>query len=206
MLYQKFKIYLQAWRLLQFFMEQDQYLFQESLALKQPTSLADLFIQDNEYILQVEIMRIVNKQEEKYRKQKERDLDNEMSEREEKFRKPNTLPQLQFRNQTPLAKPLFIILAAFEGSKLIKFPNKTDKPLGKKWNAFFQSHNTHKHFINKCHKLRNQIEALIREEKLTRFVDVKTQSEYLENMRYNPMQEENFESHNSGSINHPSNI
>ena len=93
--------------------------------------------------------------------------------REEKSKKTNDPLKSQFKNYSPLIEPLFFILVAIERLGLIKFFDKTDKPLGRKKEASCQFHNTYKHSIDKYQELMNQVEILIKERKLRRFMNTK---------------------------------
>ena len=61
------------------------------------------------------------------------------------------------------------ILASIQSSGLIRFPQKTNKVMGKDEEAYCKLHDTYGHSTEKCHDLMNQIEALIWEGKLERF-------------------------------------
>lgn len=78
---------------------------QESLALRQPKSLINLFVHVNEYISQAEVMKVVTGCKEKVRKRKERDSDDLEEKKKDKTRKNDCPSKLQYKNYAQLFKP-----------------------------------------------------------------------------------------------------
>ncbi|XP_052204085.1 uncharacterized protein LOC127809363 [Diospyros lotus] len=143
--------------------------FQESLSLNSPKSLADLFVRANKYIHHTEVTRTVAIDEDREWKKKERDIEEDLDRRQERVQRLDDV-KLQFNHYTRLTQPRSAILAAIEGSGLIKFPKKVDQPIGKNHDEYCRYHRTCGNSNDQCQQLKNQIEMLVREEHLRRYV------------------------------------
>lgn len=109
--------------------------------------------------------------------------------RKMRSQKSDSLSHIQFKNYTLLIELCSTILASIEESGLIEFLKKTNKPISQKGDVFCQFYGTHSHSTNKCCKLINQIEVLIRKGKLKRFVDIEAQTYYPKGGGYDHIQE-----------------
>ncbi|XP_052171619.1 uncharacterized protein LOC127787595 [Diospyros lotus] len=98
---------------------------EESLSLDPLKSLANLFIRANKYILHTEMMRMVRGNEDGERKRKERDIEEDLNRRQERTRRLDDV-RPQFNHYTWLTQSRSTILAAIEGSSLIRLPKKVD--------------------------------------------------------------------------------
>ncbi|XP_052186695.1 uncharacterized protein LOC127797627 [Diospyros lotus] len=142
---------------------------QESLSLNPPKSLANLFVRANRYILHTEMMRTVGGSEDGERKRKERDIEEGSNQRKERIRRSDTVGP-QFHHYTRLNQPRSTILAAVEGSGLLQLLKKADCPMGRNQEEYCRYHRTRGHSTDQCRELKNQIEALICEGHLQRYV------------------------------------
>ena len=88
--------------------------------------------------------------------------------REEKHSKP---PGGRFTSFTPLNAPLDQVLMQIKDEGSLTFPGKLKIDLAKRSrNKYFRFHRDHGHDTADCYDLKQQIEALIREGKLQKFV------------------------------------
>ncbi|XP_052193948.1 uncharacterized protein LOC127802273 [Diospyros lotus] len=142
---------------------------QESLSLDPPKSLADLFVRANRYILHAEMMKTIGGSEDGERNRKERDIEEGSNQRKERTRRSDTVGP-QFHHYTRLNQPRSTILATVEGSGLLQLPKKADRPMGRNQEEYCRYHRTRGHSTDQCRELKNQIEALIREGHLQRYV------------------------------------
>ncbi|XP_052204060.1 uncharacterized protein LOC127809334 [Diospyros lotus] len=142
---------------------------QESLSLDPPKSLADLFVRANKYILHTEMMRTIGGNEDGERKRKERDNEEGSNQRKERTKRSDTVGP-QFHHYTRLNQPRSTILAAVEGSGLLQLSKKPDRPMGRNQEEYCRYHRIRGHSTDQCRELKNQIEALIREGHLQRYV------------------------------------
>ena len=77
---------------------------------------------------------------------------------------------MQFRTFTPLTEPRAAILSSIAHTGLINFPPHSHQPMGRNMGAFCKFHESPGHSTEQCRELRHQIEQLIREGKLDRFI------------------------------------
>ena len=115
--------------------------FQESLSLDPPTSLTDLFVRANRYILHIEIMRNVGGNEDREWKRKEREGEEDSIWQHESVRRINA-PRPQFNHYTRLLQPRLAILAVIEGEGLLQLPWRIDRPMGKNQEEYCRYHKT----------------------------------------------------------------
>ncbi|XP_039119883.1 uncharacterized protein LOC120256214 [Dioscorea cayenensis subsp. rotundata] len=143
--------------------------FQKSLSLDQPLTLGDLFNRANKFILSEDVMRHINTGN-KDKKRKDRDETNFEGRRTGRGNEHRQILKLKFENFTPLSQPRSTILASIEGSGLLNFPPNANKTMGKFTDAYYRFHKTHGHSTDRCRELVNEIESLVHQEKLNRFV------------------------------------
>ncbi|XP_052203969.1 uncharacterized protein LOC127809246 [Diospyros lotus] len=93
--------------------------FQEFLSLDPPKSLIDLFVMANKYIHHIEVMRTVAMNEDREKKRKKRDIEKDFNRRQERTRRLGDV-RPQFNHYTQLTQPRSTLLAAIEGSSLIR--------------------------------------------------------------------------------------
>ena len=115
------------------------------------------------------MMKIVNSKDEKERKRKEREAQEEPTRKKDRGNDFGGSSRPRFEKFTPLNEMRTSILASIQSSGLVRFPQRTNKVMGKDEEAYCKLHDTYGHSTEKCRDLMNQIEALIREGKLERF-------------------------------------
>ena len=135
------------------------------MSLDPPASLADLFASANKYVFNTEVMRVVGGNEDREQKRKERDVEEDSSRV-----RGSDVPWPQFHHYTKLLQPQLAILATIKGSGLIRVPKKIDHPMGRNKEEHCRYHKTRGHSTDQCRELKNQIEMLIREGHLQRYV------------------------------------
>ncbi|XP_052206795.1 uncharacterized protein LOC127811124 [Diospyros lotus] len=107
--------------------------------------------------------------EERERKREDREGEEESIRRQERIRRADA-PKPQFNHYTRLLQTWSAILAAVEGEGLLKLPSRVDRPMGKNQEEYCRYHRTWGHSTDHCRELKNQIEMLIREGHLQRYV------------------------------------
>ncbi|XP_039131811.1 uncharacterized protein LOC120268487 [Dioscorea cayenensis subsp. rotundata] len=144
--------------------------FQKSLSLDQPLTLGDLFSRANKFILSEDVMRHINS-ETRDKKRKDRDETSDEGERAGREMNTDKFQNSNLRTFTPLSQPRSTILASIEGSGLLTFPPKANKTMGKFTGTHTAGfHKTHGHSVDRSQKAMNEIESLVRQGKLNRFV------------------------------------
>ncbi|KAH7661106.1 Retrovirus capsid C-terminal protein [Dioscorea alata] len=143
--------------------------FQKSLSLDQPLTLGDLFNRDNKFILSEDVIRHINA-ENRDKKRKDRDDTNDEGRKIGRENEHRQVPKLKFEHFTPLSQPHSAILVSIEGFGLLTFPTKANKTMSKFTDACCRFHKTHGHLTDRCRELMNEIESLVSQGKLNRFV------------------------------------
>ncbi|XP_052170472.1 uncharacterized protein LOC127786825 [Diospyros lotus] len=115
------------------------------------------------------MMRTIGGNEDGERKRKERDNEEGPNQQKERTKRSDTVGP-QFHHYTRLNQPRSTILAAVEGSGLLQLPKKPDRPMGRNQEEYCRYHRIRGHSTDQCRELKNQIEALIREGHLQRYV------------------------------------
>lgn len=115
-------------------------------------------------------MRTVKTNEVKDKKWNGWDFEDRENWKENRLRKNDTAPKLQYKNYTPLFESRSHILATIERTDLLKFRKETDRPMGKDSDAYCKFHKMYRHNTNWFRDLKNQIESLIRNGRLQRYV------------------------------------
>ena len=77
---------------------------------------------------------------------------------------------MQFRSFTPLTEPRASILSSIAHTGLINFPPHSHQLMSRNMDAFCKFHESLRHSTEQCRELRHQIEQLIRDGKLDRFI------------------------------------
>ncbi|XP_052176673.1 uncharacterized protein LOC127790974 [Diospyros lotus] len=134
-----------------------------SLAFSEPDSMTELFARAEQFIVQMEILEAW----EGKRKGRQNDVGPDRAIKVQRRDKP---PKMQFWSFTPLTEPRAAILSSIAHTGLVNFPPHSNQPLGKNTEAFCKFHESTWHTTEQCRELRNQIEQLIREGKLDRFI------------------------------------
>ena len=117
-------------------------------------------------------MRTIGISEEKGWKRKGQDSDNHEDKKEDKPRRSDDPLKLHYKNYTQLSEPQPYILVAIERTDLLKFPKGMNRPMGKDRNAHYIFHKTYEHNIDRCWDLMIQIESLIRNRRLQRYIKI----------------------------------
>ncbi|XP_039128920.1 uncharacterized protein LOC120265067 [Dioscorea cayenensis subsp. rotundata] len=143
--------------------------FQKSLSPNQPLTLGDLFNRATKFILSEDVMRHINTGN-RDKKRKDRDKTNYEGRRTGRGNEHRQIPKLKFENFTPLSQPRSTILPRIEGSGLLAFPPKANETIGKFTDAYCRFHKTHGHSTDRCRELMNEIESLVHQGKLNKFV------------------------------------
>ncbi|XP_052193812.1 uncharacterized protein LOC127802152 [Diospyros lotus] len=134
-----------------------------SLAFIEPDSMVDLFARAEQFIIQMEILEAWEG--------KRRGRPNDVgSDRSVKVERREELPKMQFRSFTPLTEPRAAVLSFIAHTGLINFHPRFNQPMGRNMDSFCKFHETSRHTTEQCLELRNQIEQLIREGKIDRFI------------------------------------
>ncbi|XP_039133266.1 uncharacterized protein LOC120270321 [Dioscorea cayenensis subsp. rotundata] len=143
--------------------------FQKSLSLDQPLTLGDLFSRAKKFTISENVMRHINAGN-RDKKRKDRDETNNEGRKTGSENEHRQVPKLKFENFTPLSQPHSTILASIEGPGLLTFPLKANKTMGKFTDAYWRFHKTLGHSTDRCRELMNEIESLVRQGKLNKFV------------------------------------
>ena len=118
-------------------------------------------------------MQIVGGNKDRDKKRKEKDSDKGKSQRKRKPRDMMILLDSNPRNIFLLTESCSSILATTEGLGFIKFPKKTNKPMGRKKGRLLPIPQYSCHYTGKCQDLVNQIKVLIKKKELAKFVHTK---------------------------------
>ena len=82
--------------------------------------------------------------EDRERKRNERDIEEDLNRRQEMARKLDDV-RSRFNHYTQLTQAWSAILAAIEGSGLIRLPKRVDRPIGKNQDEHYRYHRTRGH-------------------------------------------------------------
>ncbi|XP_052172208.1 uncharacterized protein LOC127788138 [Diospyros lotus] len=134
-----------------------------SLAFFKPDSMTKLFPRAEQFVVQMKILEAW----EGKRKGRKNDVSPDRAIKVQRRKEP---PKMQLRSFTPLTKPRAVILSSIAHTGLINFPPHSSQPLSKNMDAFCKFHESSRHTTKQCRELRNQIEQLIREGKLDRYI------------------------------------
>ncbi|XP_052198308.1 uncharacterized protein LOC127805596 [Diospyros lotus] len=134
-----------------------------SLAKTELSLMTELFARAEQFIVQMEILEAW----EGKRRGRSSDVGSDKLVKMQRREEP---PKMPFKSFTPLTEPRATILSSIAHTELINFPPHTNQPMGRNMDSFCKFHESPGHTTEQCRELRNQIEQLIREGKLDRFI------------------------------------